>query len=57
MCKDVPGEKPRKRIAICTCGGNFPDCDLEDAKNHITKLSSPSHKWVWIDPEYDWRVK
>ena len=50
MCQDVPGQ-PRKRIAVCACNQDFPDCDLSDALSHITGRSSPVHRWVWIAEE------
>lgn len=47
MCVDPPGERLR-RIAVCRCGQYYPECDLEDAKLHITKYSSSHHKWVYV---------
>jgi len=52
MCKDIPGQPVRRRIAVCACNQDFPICDLEDAVKHITTDSSSAHKWVWIDPEF-----
>lgn len=49
MCIDPPFGHPLKRIAVCACGANFPECDLDDADAHITPLSSPNHFWVWVD--------
>jgi hypothetical protein len=54
MCIDTPGETPRKRIAVCSCGASFPDCDLKDAKEHNPN-SLPNHRWIWVDSEIDWR--
>lgn len=51
MCVDTP-DNIRLKIAGCACGALFPDCDLEDACNHITYRSSPSHRWVQLHPKY-----
>lgn len=55
MCQDVPGQPPRKRIAVCACNQDFPDCDVQDALNHITEHCSSAHYWVYLDrnvPEF-----
>lgn len=48
MCKDIPGQPRRRRIAYCACGAGFPDCDLGEAINHVTYNSSVSHRWTYI---------
>jgi hypothetical protein len=52
MCVDVPGEAKQPRIAVCACGAYFPECDLREAKVHITTQSSVAHRWVWVREDY-----